>query len=383
MIIILFSLCIQVVFFSYLFALWLFNTSKLEVLQDYSDIIPKTASYELLEFEELEGNLSIEKEVPRLLEELNYSCVYFVHGTFVGDDPFDIISFIQNAFPSLSSTVVQSIRQGVKNGSNLIAREVGNFHPKLLERLQQHCPENIHFENFTWSSSNHHIARIRGAVKLMRSIAKNTSKSEKILLYGHSHAGQLFALISHLLSNDSLTIHLKDFLIKYEIEKEELEQLISQLKKRPMDFVTLGTPIRYPWSEKYLKNNMLLHFVNHRGKVPMGGSLSSSITTKSGDYIQQWAVAGSDSKVLVLEDKLRNEELDLILGIGSDVTSLRRNIKFKKRLHTRGHHFLVDFKDSSKIPNSFLTIFGHGVYTKRDQLLWIIYKSLTKIKRES
>ncbi|PIK15362.1 hypothetical protein [Halobacteriovorax sp. JY17] len=368
---------LHILFSILLFIQWIIGEKKKSIELDYSSTIPKTTSYHFEKFEYTETqNLEIKAHIERL--RVNH--IYFIHGTFVGDDPFDILSFIERAFPSLSGTIIERVKLQIKSGQNLIVRELGNFHPNLILRLKEICPDGVEFSNFTWSSSNHHIARLRGAIQLMNSIALQTREGERVLLYGHSHAGQLFTLMSQLCSKSPLGLQLKSLLYKSEIQPKEMEELIMACKKRRFDFVTLGTPVRYPWNTSSFPKAKLLHFINHRGTIPIGGGLTSSITTRSGDYIQQWAVAGSDSKSPVRDDQILNEELDLILGTGSDVKLLQRNIKFKKRLHDHGEHFLVDFKDNSKIPNSFLTIFGHGVYTKKNPMFWIINHSLEKLK---
>ncbi|GEM_PF-3454318 len=367
---------LQIIFILYI-ALQLIAGEKIESIeQDYSSVISKESSYYYEDFSV--DNISTE-DICHNIMKLNINHIYFIHGTFVGDDPFDILSFLERAFPNLKENIINKIRTQIKSGNNLFARELGNFHPNLIKRLKEICPKDTRFENFTWSSSNHHIARLRGSLNLMRSIHSNTSPGERVLLYGHSHAGQIFTLLSQLLSKGSIASQLKEVLLKSDVEITELNNLIESCKRRKFDFVTLGTPVRYTWNNKTFPHSTLLHFINHRGKVPMGGSLTSSITTKNGDYIQQWAVAGSDSKSPIKEDQKLNEELDLILGIGRDSAMLRRNIKFKKRLHKYGEHILVDFKDNSRVPNSFLTIFGHGVYTRKEPMLWIIDQSLKRM----
>lgn len=368
---------LQIIFITSIVLLWVSGEETKVLEQDYSSLVPKECSYQYKKFSAEEVDT---KEINKNISKLNINHIYFIHGTFVGDDPFDIISFLERAFPSLAGSIIEKMKFQIKSGSNLFARELGNFHPKLIIRLKEICPAETNFENFTWSSSNHHIARLRGTLNLMRSIDRNTRPGERLLLFGHSHAGQLFTLLSQLLGKSHFSKQLKEILLIADVNSNELEHLILSCKKRKFDFVTLGTPVRYTWNNKTFQNSSLLHFINHRGSTPMGGGLASSITTKSGDYIQQWAVAGSDSKSPLKEDQKLNEELDLILGVGRDSAMLKRNIKFKKRLHKYGEHFLVDFNDNSKVPNSLLTIFGHGVYTKKDPMLWIIDQSLKSLK---
>ena len=377
MIIMIIVISIHTLFIALLFIQWIIGVDSKSVEVDYGSTIPKSSSYYFDSFDEESIDT---QEIRKRVQSLGIKHIYFIHGTFVGDDPFDILSFIGKAFPSLSQAFIGKIKQQIKSGQNLIARELGNFHPNLILRLREVCPTDVEFENFTWSSSNHHIARLKGAIQLMRSISFRTSPGERILLYGHSHAGQLFTLMSQLCSKSTISQQLKSLLLKEEITQKELMNLITECKNRRIDFVTLGTPVRYPWDVNSFPKSKLLHFINHRGTTPIGGGLMSSLTTKTGDYIQQWAVAGSDSRAPIKEDQRINDELDLILGTGSDIKLLQRNIKFRKRLHDHGEHYLVDFKDNSKIPNSLLTIFGHGVYTKKNQMLWIINRSLQKLE---
>jgi hypothetical protein len=63
-----------------------------------------------------------------------------------------------------------------------------------------------------------------------------------------------------------------------------------------------------------------------------------------------------------------NSELDIFLGKGMDRSIFKSRVVHKKRLHNKGHHFLVDYGDNGKLPNFLLTIFGHGIYTKLDLL---------------
>ena len=377
MIIMIIVISIHTLFIALLFIQWVIGVDSMSAEVDYGSTIPKNSTYFFDSFDEE----SIEtQEIRKRIQSLGIKHIYFIHGTFVGDDPFDILSFIGKAFPSLSEAFIGKVKQQIKSGQNLIARELGNFHPNLILRLREICPNDIEFENFTWSSSNHHIARLKGTIQLMRSISFRTSPGERILLYGHSHAGQLFTLMSQLCSKSTISQQLKALLLKEEISQKELVSLVTECKNRRIDFVTLGTPVRYPWDVKSFPRSKLLHFINHRGATPTGGGLMSSLTTKTGDYIQQWAVAGSDSRAPIKSDQRMNDELDLILGTGSDIKLLQRNIKFRKRLHDHGEHYLVDFKDNSKVPNSFLTIFGHGVYTRKNQMLWIINRSLDKLE---
>jgi hypothetical protein len=332
--------------------------------QTYEDLIPKDATFEKKEFEQID------------LKEINsnYKSVYLVHGTFVGNDPFDLIGLLESAFPNLKSTIIEKIKIQTKNGQDFLIKDFGNFHKSITSTLEKCFPNKIEINFFNWSSSNHHYARLRGSLSLIKEIASKSNKDDRIILFGHSHAGQVFALMTQLLNNQLIR---KQIIKVLKLNKDQETSLIKDIKLlsyMKFDFVTLGTPIRYSW-ELSLKTR-LLHIINHRGVIPQGGSLSSSITTKNGDYIQQWAIEGSDILSANKQDREMNLELDLILGHGRDLEKLKRCIKFKKRLHHTGHHLLVDFKDHSGLPNSLKTIFGHAIYTQEKSMKWILNESL-------
>jgi hypothetical protein len=346
------------------------KSKSITLKQNYEQLIPKDSNYERLTY-------LAEDELDEKNETID--SIYLVHGTFVGNDPFDLIGLLESAFPNLKATIIEKIKQQTKSGQDFFIKDFGNFHKNISKTIKQSFNSGVDVHFFTWSSSNHHYARLKGAIDLLIDIKKNQKKGDNVLLFGHSHAGQLFALIS-LLLNDEL---IKSQLIKaVQLSPENLQDLESSLKLvkgLKLKFVTLGTPIRYPWA---LNDKIeLIHFINHRGAIPQGGGLSSSITTKTGDYIQQWAVNGSDIISTVASERKINDELDLILGIGKDLDLLRKNIKFRKRLHNKGHHFLVDFQDNSKLPNSLLTMFGHAVYTKEKQFNWIVNETIKYLNR--
>jgi hypothetical protein len=112
----------------------------------------------------------------------------------------------------------------------------------------------------------------------------------------------------------------------------------------------------------------LIHIINHRGKDALAGSLTGLLNTRDGDYVQQYGIEGSDMLSVNPKEIKMNQKLDTILGQGVNLKKLNENIKMKRRLHVKGKHYLLDYKDDSVTPNCFMTIFGHGVYTKFENL---------------
>ncbi|MDP7319270.1 MAG: hypothetical protein QF441_01615 [Bacteriovoracaceae bacterium] len=336
-------------------------------------------SYEFIDYETF---LTLVKKSERKNQDnlfKDFSHIYLVHGTFVGDDPFHILGILRKAFPKLSENYLNFIRKQTKFGQNLIARDLGNFIKQHIDLLEELTQNKSFIHNFTWSSGNHHYARAKAMFRLMRDIATRAKKGQKILLIGHSHAGQIFALFSLFLNNKEF----RDVLVSLFAQEENIEELlyfVKDLKDYDYVFVTLGTPSRYQW--QLTPNMQLLHFINHRGEGVLGGKSWGAAFTKSGDYIQQWAVAGSDMKSPIASEHRINLQLDEYLGVGTSLEQLRRNLVKRQRLHNVGHHYLVDYGDNGKIPNFLQTIFGHAVYTKMSFLnfhLILIKKFLGKL----
>ena len=96
------------------------------------------------------------------------------------------------------------------------------------------------------------------------------------------------------------------------------------------NFVTMGTPARYKWFAH--ENLKVLHLINHRGEEIIGGSSKFFMNTKSGDYIQQWGVEGSDMKSPSISEQKLNERLDELLGIGHSLEVMALRLKEKRRL---------------------------------------------------
>ena len=145
------------------------------------------------------------------------------------------------------------------------------------------------------------------------------------------------------------------------------------IKKINLDFVTFGTPIRYSWGE--YEKSRLMAVVNHRSNVRPSGILS----TRDGDYIQQWGVEGTDMQ--------SNDEFDAILDKGKNISLVKTNFKREKRSDPKyangnivSESFFVNYKDNRSFPLFFLnpftvphsvkTLFGHGVYTKKSTMLF-------------
>ena len=305
----------------------------------------------------------------------NVRQILLVHGTFTGDDALGLIHLLD----PINITFADLLRKKSRDLINRLAQSVGNYTSDYAGNLG--TASNIPCELFVWAGGNYHHARIQGTLDLAQYIATkinedNILDNERLLILGHSHAGQLFALLTSFLAEDEQSqslYQIMEMLEKFSGEKSKLIKNLKIIKKINLDFVTFGTPVRYSWG-KY-KKSRLMAVVNHRSKVRLSGILS----TRDGDYVQQWGVEGTDM--------LSNEEFDTTLDKGKDISLLRANLEREKRREPKyingdpvTETCLVNYLDNSGFPLFFLnplsvphcikTLFGHGVYTQEHTMLF-------------
>lgn len=308
----------------------------------------------------------------------NINKIGVIHGTFVGNDPFGISEMTSQLFPSLSVDRKNKIENYFQNKTEGMTKDVGNFSQEYLEQMSELLP-GIECERYIWSSSNHHTARLMGVIKLIEDLSKNLDDKKEnndqgVILIGHSHGGSILAILSHFLSNNwRVEEYIKILNI---LNKTNVLDLVESLKERKFYLVTMGTAVRYECNET--PKVKFLHFVNHRGDLPIGENLVGCWNTLTGDYIQQWAVEGSDSIALNKTERILNKKLDLILGAGTAPRTWKRRISKRIRCHQKGRNILIDYEDQANIlPNFHKSIFGHGVYTRLD-LMYFHLKLITE-----
>jgi len=300
--------------------------------------------------------------------------VTFVHGTFVGTDPFSLIDGLQRLSPRLDAGIRDRLGMWLKGASDQITKDRGNFHRAYTDLFQDatKLPSSL----FVWSSENTHAARLRAAVQLAHHVvgkldALPDPNPTRVLLAGHSHAGQVFALLLQLITECRHASELVRLAGRLGEDEDWLVLHLQRLKRARLDVVTFGTPVRYGWPRA--AHGRLLHIVNHRGDEPLGGRLDGVPTTRDGDYIQQWGIAGSDIPATSATLREINRELDQLLGAGHAPGAWLENLEHRKRVHDGGETLLVDYRDGpSKSPNFLQTNFGHAVYTRRSTMaFWV------------
>ena len=309
----------------------------------------------------------------RRLVEADVGAITLAHGTFVGNDPLSVASFIGRLLPGFGATAEGLLIGFAKLQSDLVMGDNGNFLPEYVELMREALGGTVPCRMFNWGSGNHHLHRLQGAVRLAIRLASarqiNGASCHRHLIFGHSHAGQMFAILTQLLGHSRDAAALIDIARLSGEDVAPLPNALRELRKLALDFVTLGTPPRYGWGD--FPRYRLLNIVNHRGAEPFAGTWQGLLHTLHGDYVQQWGIAGSDLLAGSQSDRELNTRLNAILGEGFNPKAWLENARYLVRVPSHGHTYLVDYDDASRlIANCFPTVFGHGIYTKRTVMLF-------------
>jgi hypothetical protein len=279
---------------------------------------------------------------------------------------------------------------------------------------------------FHWSSQNHHIARADGAVRLLDELAtfaeqlpqqqrvvapspwrgglgrgaeasqslaiSNTPPPQgegdeqinhRVILWAHSHGGNVFALLTNLLGADEAArqefFHASRTFFRPWIATQpdlpvwdRVEQLLADpqhpLRRLKLDVITYGTPIRYGWDAGGYHN--LLHLIHHRPhakhhahRAPYPPWPHDVFAAEHGDYIQQVGIAGTNFPPLPIA--LRTFLADWRLGqlLQRNLGGwLRPRLKHGMRVHEEGTTLLVDYDDPHWLP--WTHVLGHAPYTR-------------------
>ncbi|MBN2472981.1 MAG: hypothetical protein JXB62_00135 [Pirellulales bacterium] len=321
----------------------------------------------------------------------NVAAVYLAHGTFVGPDALGVLAELARVFPSAS----QSVRRVIKRVVDKVAGEAGNYTPgfaRCFERsMHEEGQRRIPVRVFHWSSENHHIGRADGAVRLIDELASlRLEPSQRVLLFGHSHAGNVFALMTNLLAGNRSAVdrffNAAAIYYRWPVVGcvdipvwNRVRDLLTAgeppLAVLPLDMVTFGTPIRYGWNRSgYAK---LLHFIHHRPvqglpeyRAPFPPTLDDVLTAADGDYVQQLGIAGTNvmPSVFAWRAWMADQRLNRLLqGERPDLDTLEQ-FRAGAIVPDEGTALLVDYG----LPEGGVAehLAGHAVYTRKKWLLF-------------
>jgi hypothetical protein len=318
------------------------------------------------------------------------AAVYLVHGTFVGPDASGILAELGRAFP----TAAVVMRRVSKWAVDKLTGEAGNYkedYARLFAAaIRTPGQPEIPVRLFHWSSENHHVGRADGAVRLIHEMASlGVARPKRILLWGHSHAGNVFALTTNLLSGDRQAAErfFEAAEVYYRQPKSGRVDIPVWQRTRDLlgregapvpaflDFVTFGTPVRYGWDSAGYSR--LMHFIHHRPaeglpeyRAPFPPKLDKVMKAVRGDYVQQLGIAGTNivPSVLTRRARLAERRLEGLLESDLPKGNLMERYRAGRIVPDEGTTLLVDYGQVGGHLHEHHA--GHGVYTRREWLLF-------------
>ncbi len=357
---------------------------------------PPTTSWRLLQASEPPEPVSADYERAMARAGAAYRAagvraIWLVHGTFAGDDVVGLIRVVERMAPDTA----RHLRRVHKQAFDKLAKDSGNYTAEFAAELER-CTR-IPVERVAWSSENHHLARAHAAVCLIDRLSDQPyGPSGRILMWGHSHAGNVFALLSNLLAADaeqrqSFFSAASCFYRRRwggRVDQPAWVRVQKALALPPasrswpqLDLVTFGTPIRYGWdSNGYAK---LLHFVYHRPRpgVPeyltcLPRTVQDVLQAVDGDYIQQLGIAGTNLAPpgIGLRSWLADLRLGRLLQPGLRRRDLLKRLRLGQRVPQEGETLLVEYPDGPGTRQ----LAGHAVYTRQS---WLPYHALEVARR--
>ena len=134
-----------------------------------------------------------------ILERNKVRHISLVHGTFAGNDALGLFDLLEPVVLQMtgSNELMDHLKQSGKRLLDQVTQDLGNFTPDYVKEFGKALDNRIDCQRFTWGSGNFHLARLKGAVELAAHLANTINQhhiqwDERLLLIGHSHAGQLF-----------------------------------------------------------------------------------------------------------------------------------------------------------------------------------------------
>ena len=356
------------------------------------------------------------RDVGRVLRQAGVSSIILMHGTFVGDDYFDLALMVERVSPGFANW----LRRVGKGQPDVMLGDGGNYTAKYAQRMAEGINEPgekpIDVRRFLWSGGNSHLPRTMAGIRLIDEIATlpvpgpfmplldrrlDTSTSgdgsqdvgqavpQRVLCFAHSHGANAMAVATNLLGGSGAQRRRLLDIVRdvpgrsrggawFEAWRRACARLDSDasaselLGGRKLDLVTLGIPIRYGWdSDGY---DHLLHMVNHRplpGLPPWRGKLPQSLNElfdgRYGDWVQQLGIAGTNFPLLALRWGRWQAErkLGALLQQGETSWQVRRRIRNGQRVSDEGTTLLIDY-GSPKRGRRVRHLFGHGMYTQTE-----------------
>lgn len=328
-------------------------------------------------------------EAAAMLRDAGVVEIILVHGTFAGNDTLGLM----REFARFSPKTAGTLKRFGKRMFDQVAGEIGNYTDSYANRLAQMVNSTestpITVTPFHWSGENHHLGRACGAIELLDQLQQRKWKTtDRVLIWGHSHGGNLLALLSNLLGGNAnqreeffaaTHFHYQDPILRrlalphWGRVKDRLLDRATQSTLPQLDVVCFGTPLRYRWNAEICQK--LLHVVHHRPLIthaPAQGSVPKSIRevarARGGDYVQQLGIGGTDflHPIFAWRSWWCESRLRKLLAPGIRRRNLPRNLRRGQRVSLDGTTLLVDYPHTRNRWRRKLL--GHGIYTRHEWL---------------
>lgn len=339
-------------------------------------------------------------DVGRRLRQANVAAIYLIHGTFAGVDGLGVWTQLAR----LHAPFADWLRNATKNWIDKLASDAGNYSEEYVAAFDHGINDGhttaIPVQRFNWSSENHHIGRADGAIRFLEELARRDfPENARVLCWGHSHAGNVLALVTNLLGADREAVDeffgktrwyyrwpilgccdALNWIRVQELLKEHHSGAQSPWPFR-LDAVTFGAPIRYGWNAAGY--GQLAHFVNHRPcqgleeyLAPFPPSPSNILAAIDGDYVQQLGIAGTNWSpgLLSLRSWVADVRLGRWLERGLEPRRLASRWATGCRVGEHGKTYLVEYGSSVEPLARHLA--GHAVYTT---LPWLLFHAETVV----
>lgn len=342
------------------------------------------------------------REMQRLgakLRRAGVSAIYLLHGTFVGDDLLGIVRLLSLVSPQLG----ELLGKHEKRLADSFVGDAGNYTSEYADLfaagINQAGETPIPVRLLTWCSENNHLGRADGAVQFLDELTRTElPEPSRIMVWGHSHGGNVLALVSNLLAADFAARNAffeaaraywqSSFVCASRREPwERLHRLLTTVARplgdRRLDVATFGTPIRYGWHPDGYGH--LLHFVQHRpcpdlpawqARFPF--SLKSAARAKRGDYVHQVGIAGTNFPPPLCGGpaSVADRRLNHLLQPGLHRRHTWQRMKAGLRVADAGETLLIDYQPAA--PRLHRSAHGHAIYTRLD---WLLYHARMVIDR--
>ncbi|MCA9102953.1 MAG: hypothetical protein KDA63_17460 [Planctomycetales bacterium] len=335
------------------------------------------------------------REVAQRLADHHVDEIVIVHGTFFGDDALGLFTELERYAPTFG----RKVRTANKFLKDSIVGYRNNFTLEYADRLKRLLRTaghpHIRVRRWHWSSGNHHVARADGAVRLLNELLDMPAEANAgTLLWGHSHAGNVFALITNLLCSPPDVVE-QFFAAAEPFYRgalghradlpywEHLRRRLADGVERPRLLVAnFGTPVRYGWDIAGCER--LVHFVYHvpnpelpEYRVAFPPTWDDLAAAAAGDVVQQGGIAGSDSPPNRLRVRTRraHQQLGRLLEANLDDSYLER-LKTGMRVAEDGLTLLLNYEHYEK--RFLCSQFGHAVYTHP---VWMLFHAEETARR--